>query len=234
MITEHFFSCKDELNKALQDDVVTSLVSALSNKPRACIALSGGSSPKDLYNSLSLLDLDWGSIDVALVDERWVGIEHPASNEAFIRDSLAKNKAAAANLVSMKTRDHTAQLGLREIESRYEKLALPFDFTILGMGGDGHTASLFPAAKGLREALSDDCLISAIEAKKSPVTGANVERISLSLKGIFHSKKIVLLISGQEKLDVYQLAKTNTDETKMPVSAVLNQSETDIHVYWAP
>jgi len=234
VIIEHFFSCKEDLNKALQDDVVATLKSALKDKLRACIALSGGSSPKELYNSLSSLDLDWGSVDVALVDERWVGIEHAASNEAFIRNNLIKNKASTANLVSMKTADHTAQLGLREVERRYEELTLPFDFTILGMGGDGHTASLFPAAKGLSEALSEDCLIAAIEAKKSTVTGANVERISLSLKGIFHSKKVVLLISGQEKLNVYQLAKTNTDETKMPVSAVLNQSKTDIHVYWAP
>lgn len=234
MIIEYFFSSKEELNEALQEDVVTALVSALETKPRASLALSGGSSPKDLYNKLSELDLEWGNVDVALVDERWVGIEHAASNEAFIRNSLIKNKATAANLVSMKTTDHTAQLGLREIERRYEALELPFDFTILGMGGDGHTASLFPAAKGLSEALNEDCLIAAIDAKKSTVTGANVERISLSLKGILHSKKIVLLISGQEKLDVYQMAKTNTDKTKMPVSAVLNQSETDIHVYWAP
>ena len=198
--------------------------------------VSGGSTPEPLYKALSNSDLDWESVYVALVDERWVDIGHDKSNEAFTVKHLIQNKAAAANLIGMKNSAETAAAGLADCEAAYQQLAQPFDITILGMGSDGHTASLFPHAQGLDEALNpdSDSLCAAITAKQSEVTGAIVERMTLSLAGLLRSKSLVLLITGEEKLAVLRAAQGEGDVKDMPIRAVLRQDRVPVTVYWAP
>ncbi len=102
------------------------------------------------------------------------------------------------------------------------------------MGPDGHTASLFPKARGLDRALASTDLCAAIEAKPSKVTGEFVQRMSLTPSAILKAKKIVLLITGDDKWSVYQQAKSISDVTEMPVAAILQQVDVDLDVYWAP
>jgi len=136
----------------------------------------------------------------------------------------------------MKNTADTAQEGLADCEAAYQQLAQPFDITILGMGNDGHTASLFPHANGLEAALNPDSpeLCTAIIAHQSEVTGAITERMTLSLAGLLQSKTLVLLITGQEKLDVLRKAQAGTDVAEMPIRAVLQQDRVPVVVYWAP
>lgn len=171
---------------------------------------------------------------MALVDERWVDIDHDKSNEAFIRQTLLQNKAAQANLLGMKNSALSAADGLARCELEYQKLPSPFDVTVLGMGPDGHTASLFPHAQGLPESLETSNLCSAINAIKSEVTGDCTERMTLSLKGILNSRHLLLLISGDEKLATYRAALAGDDIEQMPVRAVLQQDQVPVIVYWAP
>src|SRR5690606_15862018 len=153
MAIEKLFDDHASLVAALQPECVSALQAALEERGEATFMVSGGSTPEPLYRSLSEVDLDWSSVYVALVDERWVDFEHDKSNEAFTVRTLMQNKAAAANLIGMKNSAATAAEGLADCESVYQQLAQPFDMTILGMGSDGHTASLFPHAQGLTEAL---------------------------------------------------------------------------------
>src|SRR5690606_15550855 len=194
------------------------------------------STPEPLYKALSNSDLDWNSVYVASVDERWVDFDHDKSNEAFTVKHLIQNKAASANLVGMKNSADTAAEGLVDCEAAYQQLAQPFDITILGMGSDGHTASLFPHAQGLDEALKleSDQLCAAIIAKQSEVTGAIVERMTLSLSGLLRSKSLVLLITGDEKLAVLRAAQAGNDVKEMPIRAVLQQQQVPVIIYWAP
>jgi 6-phosphogluconolactonase len=236
MLTERLFENRQDMVAALEAECVTALTQAVEERGEATFMVSGGSTPEPLYKSLSNQDLPWESIYVALVDERWVDFEHDKSNEAFTVKHLIQNKAAATNLVGMKNTAATAQEGLADCEAAYQQLAQPFDVTILGMGNDGHTASLFPHANGLDAALNPDSpeLCAAIIAHQSEVTGAITERMTLSLAGLLKSKVLVLLITGQEKLDVLRKAQAGSDVKEMPIRAVLQQDRVPVVVYWAP
>ena len=236
MIEEYFFPDSDQLLAALVPDCTQILTTATTAKPRASLLVSGGNSPKPLYNQLSHQSLAWAAIDVALVDERWVAPKEPGSNESFIKANLLQHHAAAANFIAMKNAAVSAQLGYAECEAAYQQLTSPFDLTILGMGPDGHTASLFPHASGLTAALDNNqlALCSVIEANQSEVTGLLTERMTLSLAGILRSKQLILLITGEHKLKVYKDAITQSDVLATPISAVLQQTKVPLKVYWAP
>lgn len=236
MVTEHLFETRAAMIAALQAECESALRDAIEARGEATFMVSGGSTPEPLYKALSHVDLAWQSVYVALVDERWVDFDHEKSNEAFTVKHLIQHKAAAANLVGMKNSAETAVDGLSDCENAYQQLAQPFDITILGMGSDGHTASLFPHAEGLDAALnpSSDQLCAAITAKQSEVTGSIVERMTLSLAGLLRSKSLVLLITGDEKLAVLRAAQAGADIKDMPIRAVLQQQQVPVAIYWAP
>ena len=236
MLVEKLFDSRAEMIAALQEECLTALHAAIDSRGEASFMVSGGSSPEPLYQALSAAELAWESVYVALVDERWVDIDHEKSNEAFIVKTLLQNNAASANLVGMKNSAATAAEGLADCEAAYQQLAQPFDVTILGMGSDGHTASLFPHAQGLDAALdlNNEELCAAITATQSEVTGAATERMTLTLCGLLKSRSLLLLITGEEKLKVLRDALAGTDAKAMPVRAVLQQQQVPITVYWAP
>jgi 6-phosphogluconolactonase len=235
-LTEHFYDNRDALFEALTQYCQNALQSGCTDNGSASFMVSGGSTPAPLYQRLAKLPLPWQQIKVALVDERWVGPEHKSSNQAFIQSTLMQDNASKANFTVMKTLAATAKDGLDDTSANYAKLPQPFDLTILGMGGDGHTASIFPECDGIEQALDSqsDQLLSAITAKRSEVTGDNLERITLSLAGLLKSRQLVLLITGEEKLAVYRQALNQSNPQKMPVSAVLTQQQVPVHVFWAP
>jgi len=236
MISEHFFPDRESLFSALLQQCSATLSAALADGRHASLLVSGGSSPKPLYEQLSKQPLDWQRVSVALVDERWVDVDEPGSNQAFIADTLLRNRAAAASFVAMKSAEPTAEAALASCEQRYQMLPAPFDLTLLGMGPDGHTASLFPGAQGLPAAMDkhSNALCAAIEAIPSEVTGALTERMSMSVYGLLQSRRLVLLISGELKLAVYQRACRSTDTALTPISALLQQNQVPVDVYWAP
>ena len=234
-VKEQFYQDRDSLVTSLADKLAAVLENAIADRGEACLLVSGGSTPKPVYRALASRPLDWSKVTVALVDERWVDADHPASNEQFIRQNLLIDAAAEAKFVAMKTAAATAQLGLEECLCRYQGLPAQPDLCLLGMGPDGHTASLFPHATGLDAGLAngaDRCV--AITARQSDVTGVHTERMSLSAAAILGCRHIVLLITGEEKLAVYRQALSGPDALEMPVRAVLRQTQTPVSVYWSP
>lgn len=235
-VTFREFESRAAMVEALTEDCHQALQAGVAEKGRASFLVSGGSSPAPAYENLSKSNLPWDKIDVALVDERWVDLDHAGSNEAFVNRTLLQNNAAGAKLIGMKNSSATAIDGLAACESEFSALTQPFDVTILGMGPDGHTASFFPHSQGLEKALdesgSDIC--AAIMADKSEVTGDNLERMTLSMAGLLKSKELKLLISGEEKLAVLRQAEQAGDVADMPVRAVLQQAAVPVTVYWAP
>ena len=201
----------------------------------ASIFVSGGSTPKPFYQALSKANIDWSSIKVIMVDERWVPSNNQASNERFIRENLLQNNAKNATLITMKNHRDSAKLAQTEINQHYHQLRPPYDAMILGMGIDGHIASLFPHSKGLSNALSNKTLLcTAIEAIPSEATGKFLERMSITLATIKRCEAIILMITGEEKLKTYQRAVAGKDIFEMPVRALFQQTKVPVVVYWAP
>ena len=232
-VVEVFVDDREQLFDTIAAEVEQRLAVALADKGRASLLVSGGSSPKPVYERLAKVDLAWGEVQVALVDERWVDESESGSNAAFIKSTLLQDRAGAAPFIPMKNSAATAAQGLDDCERAYQRLPAPFDVLVLGMGRDAHTASLFPQANGLPEALEPNGpnLCAAITAHESDVTGTLVERMSLTLHGILRAKQIVVILTGDEKLAVYREALTSTDFLRHPIAAVLAQRSVPVSLW---
>jgi len=204
------------------------LTEAIRKKGRASMAVSGGSTPIRLFKEFSLLSIDWKKIDLTLVDDRWVDAKNADSNELLVRTHLIKNKAAQVNFIPLKNDAKTAKEGQIYSEKMLRKIKPPFDVVVLGMGSDGHTASLFPCSDELPEAMNlnnSNYLIST-----SPKT-APYERISLTAKVILDSKNIFLHLNGSSKLHTLEGAMEYKDLNKMPIYTFLKNG---LSIYWSP
>lgn len=197
----------------------------------ALLALSGGGTPEPVYRRLAQRDLPWEKVTLTLTDERWVGAGSGASNERLVRDTLLAGKGAAARFVPLKNAASTAHDGAAACEEALAALPTPFDCVLLGMGEDGHTASLFPHSPGLERALERGGAHRCMPMT-APVPPA--ERMSFTLAMLLDSREIVLLIRGRAKWCAFERARQDTDAAIMPVRAVLHQREVPVRVVWSP
>lgn len=229
MITEHIFDSRADLLDQLKGDICKDLQFSIAARGKASMLLSGGSTPGPLYEMLSREPLMWDKVWLAPTDERWVAPDHQDSNEKLIRGSLIKNNAADAHYISLKSSASTPYLGQVESEKEIAELPMPFDVVLLGMGEDGHVASLFPGLVDTAKAMDkdNDQLCAAINRG-----GDDVARMTMTLNCLFKTKKIFLFIYGKKKLDVFNRAKLSiTDE--LPVSYLLHQNKAPLHLFWA-
>ncbi len=236
MSNEHSFISPSALVDELVKQCSLALSNAVTLRGTASLLVSGGQSPLPFYQKLSMQDLPWQSIHIALVDERWVALDHKGSNEALVRSHLLINNAQYAQFIPMKNPSVTAQQGVAECENQYQKIQLPFDFIILGMGSDGHTASLFPKALGLEKALdpTGQACCAAITAIPSDTTSGLCERMTLTVPSLLNCRSLNLLITGTRKQTTLTQAKEGSDVMEMPIRSFLHQQKTPLHIYWTP
>lgn len=216
-----------ELSKLIADR----LSQAVEQHGRASMAVSGGTSPIPLFRALSRIDLPWHRVLISLVDERWVDEDHPDSNAAMVRRELLQNHAAAASFLAMKTPAHDAFEAQPELNEQLEANILPLDIVILGMGDDGHTASLFPDAEGLAEALNTQ---TPVVCRGISVVGMPYTRMTLTLRTILSARHCILHITGEAKKATLAQALQDGSEFKMPVRAVLKSEKLTTEIYYSP
>lgn len=211
------FENKAGLVERAYEIVFEALDVGLANNGSASLMCSGGSTPGPLYEQLSTSDLDWSKISVGLVDDRWVEPAHDRSNEKLLRSTLLKNAGAAARFYPMFVEGRTAKEAVEQRAEQFAEIDLPLDVVILGMGPDGHSLSWFPDADGLDEATnpSNELLIASVIANKSKVTGDELERMTLTYKAIANAKTVILMITGEDKLEVF-----NDKQADYPVRLV--------------
>ncbi len=222
----HAYDTAAPLVSELCDAIATQLREAVAVRGNASLLVSGGSTPLPLFKALSQVDLPWHQISISLVDERWVPGDHADANDRLVREHLLQNRAAEANYLSPYTGDATPELGLAKATARLSALSQPFDVVILGMGGDGHTASLFPCCEQLDEGLTTQSMLLATHPTKAPHA-----RITLSLNAILAARHLYLHISGAGKKAVLDEALAGSDPHPLPIRAVLQQANVD--VYWS-
>lgn len=230
-VLETAFDQPETLAEALAESLADDLRRAVEERGAASLVVSGGSTPLPLFAALSKTPLPWEKVWVTLADERWVEPSDAASNEKLVRDHLLRGAAAAARFVALKTPAATPEEGEAECEARLAEMPRPFDVVVLGMGGDGHTASLFPDAPELAQALELDSgrLCRAMRPAKTPNP-----RITLTLPALIESRRVVIHITGEAKREVYRQALTPGPAQELPVRAVLNHGPEPLDVYWSP
>ena len=215
---------------ALLDVISEALLDAIVERGRACFAVSGGNSPKPLYQALSTLELPWEKIDIVMVDDRFVDRDNAASNEAMIRASLLINNAAVATFWPLYEAGELTEVAAKR-SREWRGISAP-DCAIVGMGSDGHTASWFPGAKGLDEALSPTApRVCAVEAQQSDVTGPNLKRLTVSYPYLAQCPVRLLLISGAEKRAVFEQACGAGAVNEMPIRALIRDAHS-VTAYW--
>ena len=225
-----------ELNVRLAQDIAQRLAAAIQVRGFAVLSVSGGKSPVALFEALRVTDIDWSRVRITLVDERCVPRNHPDSNALLVQSHLQQDLAAKAQLVFMVTRA-SEPLDTPAAQAKAAGIALlaasPADVLVLGMGADGHTASLFPQAPNLADALdlrnTHACV--AIELAHPPAN-APYARITQTLAQIVSARYIVLPLTGADKLNTLQQAWPHATPA-LPISFVLQQTQTPVALWLA-
>ena len=230
-IDENLFDDSEVMLDRLADFMVQQLNHALIQQGSATMIATGGNTPKPLYARLQRMDLDWSKVVITLSDERWVPPTDPRSNQKMIQQSLLIGLAGRAAFVPLLTSHEEPVSAERVVAQRLNTLSKPYSLTLLGMGSDGHFASLFPDCPEIRAGLmrTEPCI--GVYPKKT-----DTPRMSLTLHEILNSQRIVLLFTGQDKWDVYQEALSDLESPSLtlPIRALLSQQRVPIHVFWSP
>lgn len=229
MFTLNKYPNSQLLIEDLTAHIVKELQQAINNKGHASIAVSGGKTPIPLFKLLSQQDLEWHNVFITLVDDRWVDDTDDASNEKLVLTYLLQNKAKLANFVGLKNSCDNPFDGAKITDKILNKIPMPFDVLILGMGEDGHTASLFPGAANLMAGL--DMKSGRKVVGMTPLT-APLDRITLTLPTILDSQNIYLHLVGESKMQVLEQAEKGDDINQMPIRAILQQNKVNVIGFW--
>jgi len=208
------FERREQAAEALADALQRDLEVAIAARGHATLVVSGGSTPVTLFRLLRRRALGWDRVTVLASDEREVPPDHPDRNEAMIRRELLHEAAGAAKLVSL-----------------YPPGAIParFDRVVLGMGADGHTASLFPGSPDLAAALASKEALARVYVPR-----LEAWRVSLTPAALLTAGRISLLFFGTDKRAVFEAALASDDVAEYPVRAMLAQDAVPVDVYTAP
>jgi len=211
--------------EALARDITARLRAGLDAAGSCTLAVSGGRSPIPLFQRLAMADLDWRRIRLRLVDERYVPPGHPDSNEGLVRRHLLTGKAATADFRGL----YRAEASIEQAVAAANREARPVDLAVLGMGDDGHTASLFPGAPQLDAALAPG---AAHYLHVTPPRAPH-ERITMSLASLRACGHLILYISGQDKRDVLLEAEKKISK-QLPISHLAAEPGVSFDVHWHP
>ncbi len=209
------------LAEALADEVASNLRDAIAARGEAWLVVSGGSTPKPFFTALRKADLPWSLVTVSVADERWVPIDHDESTEKLVRECLQPDRMFSMTPLE----NESVAEGAARIDATLRASKQSPDVVILGMGPDGHTASLFPdhpSHAGVDMSGSHFC-IAVTNSPKPPA-----ERVSLTAPLLCRAQHLYLHMTGEDKREVLE-----REDATLPITQVLNTSATSPHIYWA-
>ena len=227
-VTEQTYETRELAAAAAAQRIMKALRCDLEIQPAVSLVVSGGSSPVRCFNLLAETHLDWARVQVLMSDERYVASNHHDSNEGMIRRELLTGSAAPAKIVPMYQQGVGVAERCEQLQQVMVNQPRPHSITLLGMGEDGHFASLFPDFDRLEDGLRADT-----EAYCMPVktVASPHSRITLTLPALLNSSEILLLFFGPAKREVYEQSKRKG--STYPLASLLQQNRTRVHVIWA-
>ncbi|MDA8780639.1 6-phosphogluconolactonase [Gammaproteobacteria bacterium] len=204
---------KDFTADNLSQSIAASLSASINLNGYASFVVCGGSSPLPIYDNLSNKDLDWSKVSIFLGDDRVVPSDHQDSNNYLIQLHLLKNNASAASFYPL----NDSKITTKDIRR-------PFDVVLLGLGNDGHFASLFPAQ--LNNALAFDAYASpSIIVSDQDLGSPSHKRISMNLSMLIDAKRCILLVPNSNKRKIVERAYK---DNQLPLHFLLTQERTKI------
>jgi len=211
-----------QLSEAFAEYASDILNKALEKKPFASLVVPGGSTPRHYLPALAKCPLPWERVTITLSDERWVDVNDEQSNENLVKKCLLENLPASAPFISLKTHHNNPFTAIKEINQRLNKIPQPLNLTVLGLGEDGHIASLFP---GMHFDLlsTQHCVAVAPPIAPSP-------RVSLSLSMIAKSNHIALIVASKAKQDLLDQLHDEA-HNNLPITRILQYKRTNIHSF---
>lgn len=230
-VSLHEFRNDDQWSWAAAVAIAAALRRDLMERPRARLLVSGGTTPAPVFHALSQAPLEWDRVDIGLVDERWLLPDDPDSNARLVHDHLLRSHAAAARFEPLTRPGRSIGEAVADANLHAHQ---PPGVVVLGMGDDGHTASLFPRMRGLADALRSGHAYVAVDAAGCPGAGPWARRISLTPAGLAPAGTRLLLLRGAAKRSRFEQALAGDDMLELPVRLAFLTPGAALQVYWAP
>jgi 6-phosphogluconolactonase len=212
---------------AAADKIADQLMEGIVQRNVASLIVAGGTTPQPIFERLNAMPLNWPRIQVGLTDERWIDPAHTDSNEHLVRRTLLRGEAKAVQFHSLYNSARKPSAGLKAAEATMAIMARPFDVALLGMGTDGHFASLFPGIPQLAAGLDPNNPATCL-AIDTPQSG--YPRMSLTLSALLNAKLILIAIAGRPKRTI--AAQAMTGKATTPIAALLAARKDDLEILW--
>lgn len=223
----HTHADAQALAQALAEQVAAALCDAVAERGRALLVVSGGRSPIAFFRCLAQQAVPWSKVQVSLADERWVPLSDPDSNEALVREHLLQGAASQASMLGLYRDAENLDEAARQADQALAGLPR-IDVLVLGMGDDGHTASLFPGSANLSLALDASCAhrVLAMQAPSAPH-----QRLTQTLPPLAEARVILLAIQDAGKLATLNQALDPGPASEMPIRAFFRAP---LQIHWSP
>lgn len=228
-LTWNSYASHDAFAGGVLDDLRGTIETAVSTNGHATVALSGGKTPVAILERIAGQALPWTSVTLLPSDDRIVPITHPLSNAGMLVRVFGRSGARVLPLVSEVTA--CAEAGARA-DALLQRVDWPLDLVWLGMGADGHTASIFPGPD-LAAALTAPASQRAIGVHPDPLPPeAPVDRVTLTASAIGAARRLMLVIEGDAKRAVLERAAAEGAASQYPIGRLLAQLTTPVNVHW--
>lgn len=231
-ISEALFADCEAMADAAAAFIAGNLLQGLTMRGRAGLIVTGGRTPGGIYDRLARTAIAWPQVTITLSDERFVLPGHPDSNEGLVRDRLLRHAAATAAFIPLMCDEETIQTAAARADRSLSAFRWPADLTLLGMGDDGHIASLFPESPVLVNGLAKRAYRRCI-AVPAGMPAPQQPRLSLTLKTLTSTRAILIVTTGKGKRGVFEAAR-NGDADNLPIAHLLRRSRAPVHFFWAP
>jgi len=231
--TEKEHSDVDAMARACATRIARAMDEGLAARRVAALALAGGRTSPPILERLAAEPRKWSHVSIVPTDERWVPVDHPDCNLRQLRQSFAF--APGIRWVGLVPDRAPGEPNTKHANWALKAVAGQFDAVLLGMGADGHFASLFPGAPEI--ALDPEGTESVVTIVPDPMPSAGPHpRVSLTLARLLNSRKVLLALTGEEKRETLRRAQRETDSSsrQLPIAALLHAPGAKIEIHWSP